>query len=448
MKRYQVLVSTIIFMMIVLSSSTDSITSYNVCPDRQSMEPCQCNDITNEIRCGPGFSVPMNVLYLFRDSVPLMMAAHSDDNSFYHYRHLAIENSSLEILLNNMFGRFKFDSISIRNNYYLSKLEPQLFSGPTTKSLTLNSNPNLFANDESVNNLFTIIANLVHLESLTIQNCGLPFIPKNAFAHSSHRLSKLARLDLRNNQIRQIDSNTFNSLESLRILDLSRNLINDLPANSLNLSLGEPCCDSYRCRDIHYFIDLSYNNLTDESFSPNTFNINCSIELRLTNNSIRFLKENTFRPLFRYYTMIQIYNNPLDCHHCNHSWLMKGRYCSDYNTTTCYYMVIDFVCRVEMSLYNFITNCTPYTARLNNLSLSYQSTSLLIVNKYLESYPNDFIEYNPQLLRCLSDFNFLLPTSTVHRSNFPLTLSTFFILSIIILIFAVLVAYLINRPCT
>ncbi|OTF75098.1 hypothetical protein BLA29_011824, partial [Euroglyphus maynei] len=57
---------------VVVSQSTDP--DFNVCPDRQSFEPCKCNDLTREIRCGPGFSMPVNVLYLFRESTPSMMS--------------------------------------------------------------------------------------------------------------------------------------------------------------------------------------------------------------------------------------------------------------------------------------------------------------------------------------------------------------------------------------
>ncbi|KAH7645154.1 uncharacterized protein LOC124499476 [Dermatophagoides farinae] len=435
------LLSSLVITCIIVYRSADCKSLYDACPDRQSFEPCECNEDKSEIRCGMGFSVPMNVLYLFRDSHPVVV--HNNDNrSRYRYHHLTVENSSLEMLLNNMFGKFEFDAITIRNNYYLSHLQPSLFdSSATINSLTLDSNPNLFANDKSVVNVFTIIANLIHLEALAINNCGLPFIASNALAS----LSKLVRLDLHNNQLKQIDPNTFSRLFSLQILDLSQNMINNLLPNSLNLSSSQPCYDSYRRQDIHYFIDLSHNNLSVESFAPDTFNLSCSAKLQLTNNSIELLDENVFRPLFRYYTIIQLYNNPIECLHCNQSWLMKGRHCLDHNnnTTTRYYMVIDFACHNEMSLYHFIANCPQYAKQMDHLEVEPKSSSLFVVNKYLDSYPADFREHDSQLLRCQSDF-YSITHKTTNRSTLPVYWSLFFAAAIIIMI---VIVYLLNRQC-
>nr|XP_046915178.1 leucine-rich repeat and fibronectin type-III domain-containing protein 5-like [Dermatophagoides farinae] len=283
--------------------------------------------------------------------------------------------------------QIEFDAITIRNNYYLSHLQPSLFdSSATINSLTLDSNPNLFANDKSVVNVFTIIANLIHLEALAINNWACHSFASNALAS----LSKLVRLDLHNNQLKQIDPNTFSRLFSLQILDLSQNMINNLLPNSLNLSSSQPCYDSYRRQDIHYFIDLSHNNLSVESFAPDTFNLSCSAKLQLTNNSIELLDENVFRPLFRYYTIIQLYNNPIECLHCNQSWLMKGRHCLITTTT-----------RPPDITWSLILH---YAKQMDHLEVEPKSSSLFVVNKYLDSYPADFREHDSQLLRCQSDF--------------------------------------------
>ncbi|KAH7641095.1 hypothetical protein HUG17_8564 [Dermatophagoides farinae] len=74
------------------------------------------------------------------------------------------------------------------------------------------------------------------------------------------------------------------------------------------------------------------------------------------------------------------------------------------NTTTRYYMVIDFACHNEMSLYHFIANCPQYAKQMDHLEVEPKSSSLFVVNKYLDSYPADFREHDSQLLRCQSDF--------------------------------------------
>lgn len=339
--------------------------------------------------------------YIFPESSQLFGNASAQRG--HYYSHLIVENSALERLVNKSFENFLFLAITIRHHYYLSQLELDTFvpSNHVTTVLKFDSNRNLGSSERSVESLFAVISTFTSLETLIIAHCGLSYIPSNAFKSASTGTSlPIRKLLLMNNQIKEIHANAFVDLPFVQRLYLSNNDITWLRPHSLRLRADQCRHSTHHHRQIHYWVDLNANQLNSDSFQSSTFDVDCPVEVNLSNNSIHYLAEPVFKPLFTHYARILLHGNPVDCHHCAMVWLLKGNFCSRFNSTLKYQSLVESICET-ISLADFIYHCEPFRSRLKSHQAYDSSRSPdQLVTEYLHLYPDDLTEPDNQLLQC------------------------------------------------
>lgn len=390
---------------------------YTDCPPDNLLKPCICTNHTSLIECSSGL-IHGNILrYIFFDAhLNMSTTGHSNVPFKPKFNHLKLIHSPLETILNKSFSEFIFERITIENNYHLIWLETDTFVGTEQETIELNfkSNINLFVQNRSAENIFTIISKFIHLQSLTIDRCGLTYLPMHLI--QKNKLIHLKKLTIINNPIELINSFALIHFPVIRLIDFSHNKIHSLKQSSFWLQSNEDCNESFKHEDLHYFVDLSHNNLTEYSFVDQSFNVSCTMEINLTNNNIQFLNETIFRPLFQHYTKLILFNNPLNCNDCQMDWLLKSRYCPETDRTIRYFTAIDSKCET-MDYLNFILNCQPYSNKLQSLTLPFNSPPNFILNQYMEYYSNDFTETDDNLFKC-SYSNKSTKTTTSFFDNF------------------------------
>ncbi|UXI22172.1 Organic cation transporter 1 [Sarcoptes scabiei] len=366
------------------------------CPEEETLFPCDCDLNSHSIRCGSSITNPLDLRFILQDSFQVFWNSRiSTLKNAFSYEIFKLENSSLNKLVPKTFGSYRFRTIIIRNNYYLSEIESNAFheTDRSLETLEFESNLNLFSTNHSISSIFKTIGTFLNLIELTINKCGLQFLPRL----EQGAFKNLKRFFINNNPLKTIASNTF-QLPALRVLDLSHNRISSIESDAIQMLIGPDCLDQFQ-HEVFYFIDLSHNDLGADSFQTRPFQSDCSLELKLNNNSINVVEERIFRPLFYFYTKLILYQNKLSCNDCRMAWLLKERFCYDYNQTIQYYSIIQSDCD-SLHRYYFITECEKFREKFQSLSLPSTSSSIAIVDEYSRRFPYDFIENDPNLLKC------------------------------------------------
>lgn len=385
---------------------------FDECPTPEKLQPCTCLPESRQVICNNSITNPNDIRYIF---------AEASSSKQLKFAHLIFANSPLEKLVSRSFNNFHFLALTIQNHYYLSSFEEDAFwpSNGNANTLKLDGNPKLGYTNESVYSLFAAIQTFSRMSTLVIHHCGLSFIPPNAFGSAdSPRLQYLRRVSFLGNAIKTIFATAFNSLPNIRNINLSSNQVERIEAGAIKLST-EHCSEQYTYEKIFYSLDLSNNKLTPHSLNSSSIRVDCSTDLNLSNNSLTYLPQSAFRPLFAQFVKIQLLGNSLDCSACQMAWLLKGRYCPAYNSTIHYHSLVESVCdAVSLSLADFKHKCakylqtttsatpTTFQSGLNNISSSAGSGNHHSNNEALE------FESESDLLRCPSDG----PNSSAYSS--------------------------------
>ena len=382
------------------------------CPNATTLVPCQCNQTKFEITCGNGITSSTDLRYVFRDA-SLQRNPYATNNHL-RYAHLIFENTPIERLFSRSFDPFTFIAITIRHNYYLSSFDESAFypTNQVTTTVKFDSNAKLGSHNDSIVSLFTAIKSFINLDMLLIHNCGLLFIPPDAFNGLASQQS-LKRISLIGNDIQIIQSDAFVGLPSLRYLALSQNQLRRIEPNAINLRTNI-CGPLYTKYDKSYYnIDLNANQLDPESLHPTSIQVDCSTELNLSNNLITYLPAPVFRPLFRHFLKINLLGNRLDCANCNMSWLLKGRFCPSYNSTIRYHSLVESPCDSNM-LAIFVERCAVQFADRTRSSSNDDSAVDGEVTSITTNDTDNF-ELDRNLLLCPEDKPYGLSSSSTSK---------------------------------
>lgn len=327
---------------------------FDECPSPEKLQPCTCLPESRQIICNSSITNPNDIRYIF---------AEASNSKQLKFAHLIFANSPLEKLVSRSFNNFHFLALTIQNHYYLSIFEENAFwpANDNANTLKFDGNPKLGYTNESVYSLFAAVQTFSRMSTLVIHHCGLTFIPPNAFGSAdSPRLQYLRRVSLLGNSIKTIFSTAFNSLPNIRNINLANNQVERIEDGAIKLTT-EQCSELYTYEKIYYSIDLSNNKLTPTSLNSTSIRFDCSTDLNLSNNTLYYLPQSTFRPLFGQFVKIQLLGNHLDCSACQMAWLLKGRYCPAYNSTIHYHSLVESVCDAStLSLASFKLKCATY----------------------------------------------------------------------------------------
>ncbi|XP_056630785.1 SLIT and NTRK-like protein 2 isoform X2 [Diorhabda sublineata] len=162
----------------------------------------------------------------------------------------------------------------------VSDLEPKVFQElHLLEVLQLNKNTLTKIKPGTFDGLYNL--KILDLSENNLQSVNNSFDP----------LINLRILNLKNNHIKQIYGDEFIQLKSLYLLNLENNGLYNFTSNM-------PADNQMR------IINLSFNNLSADSFAPNTFsNLNSVEELNLNNNNLGDIPVGLFRGLYKLTTL-------------------------------------------------------------------------------------------------------------------------------------------------
>lgn len=165
--------------------------------------------------------------------------------------------------------------------------------------------------------LFRVLRNFPHLKGFYLLTSNLEKIPQDAFRSSIGFGYNLETIRIINSQLSSISDFTFAKLPKLKWIDLSDNQIDRISSNSFYLpsETNEPLK-----------ISLSGNKLSSDKIQPGSFdNITRPVTIYLNNNNLQSLREKVFGKLLRRSNyVIYVDDNPFICD-CRHRWLFDRK---------------------------------------------------------------------------------------------------------------------------
>lgn len=224
-----------------------------------------------------------------------------------------INETSLTLLNETIFGDFEARHLVITDNYKLTSIETSAFNQSKTSLLKLEISQSPVGEDA-----FSFAGSFVNLEELKLQLEGLYAIRRDTF--DNRAFGKLKALDLRDNLISSIDDFSFFGMKNLRSLTLSGNNLHSISANMFSFAF--PTESSANAK---LFIHLDRNRLSSARIHEKAFaTFLRPVWLNLSHNTLSTLDEATFGTfLFSdSRNVLDVQGNPLVCD-SNANWILK-----------------------------------------------------------------------------------------------------------------------------
>ncbi|CAG2165217.1 unnamed protein product, partial [Oppiella nova] len=316
------------------------------CPPAHIIFPCDCNSTSGQFDCGKTISSNLVLKQIFQESS--RQTAHKHTLIFQRF---LFQNSIVDQIESESLDSFGFREISIERNDYLVSIDEQAFKSTynITDRVYFLGNPSIGVEKSKVMKFFNVLSQFRNASLIHAIDCGLEFIPDNAFRPLLGVQTRLQRLSFANNRIISVGNNPFIHLPNIRFLSLHDNRIDRLSNGSLRLN------DS----SYHVFIDLSKNQLNSTSFDSQALSaIKRPFDLQLADNMIAFLNETTFKSLFKRSITIKLWRNPVNCSDCRMKWTSNEKKCGDMNNTISYAQRIDFQCKLFKDMFRKCRNDT------------------------------------------------------------------------------------------
>ncbi|CAG2102817.1 unnamed protein product [Medioppia subpectinata] len=303
-----------------------------VCPSATSIFPCVCNTSEGVFDCGRTISSNLVLKQIFQESS-------RQTHKILVFQKFVFQNSIVDQIESETLDLFAFREISVERNDYLVSIAENAFKNTynITDKVSFVANPSIGVERTQVMKFFNVLSQFKNASVIHVNDCGLEFIPENAFRPLLGVQSRLQRLSFVNNRIASVGNNAFINLPNIHFLSLHDNRIDTLDKQSLAMSES-----SY-----HIFIDLSKNQLNSSSFQSQALSeINRPFDLQLSDNTIAYLNETQFKHLFRRSITINLWRNPVNCSDCRMKWTSNEKQCGNVNNTISYAQRIDFQCKL------------------------------------------------------------------------------------------------------
>ena len=320
--------------------NTVSTTSWPVCPPAHTVEPCDCNTTSGHFVCGKSISYPLDLKYIFQESSRHLKQENpklKNTNIIYHK--FIFQNSILDHLESNFLDTFAFREVQIDHNDYLQTIGINSFISTynTTDRVLFESNPSIGLKTTEVINFFNVLSQFRNASHIQVIDCGLTFIPDNAFRPLNGVQTRLQRVSFAKNRITTVGDFSFSNLPNIEFLSFHKNLIHNFSKLSLVFSNSSD----------HLLLDVSKNLLTYSSFdSEALLSIRRPFDLQLSDNLITHLNETIFKPLFKNSIFIKLWRNPINCSDCRMKWTSNEKLCGLSNNTISYSQRIEFQCKL------------------------------------------------------------------------------------------------------
>jgi len=284
------------------------------CPTKESLNPCSCQIFYERpyLTC----KIEYNLTQILKKISQNL----SDQNKYVN--ELILKNSRITELEDNTFSDIKFRIIVIDNAMDLKKISLNAFNGTakevTTFAITGRSN----IGEEYATQFFYSLNTLINVEYIHLESLRLTNIPSFAF-QQQNLISISFNNDKRTNRgsIKTIADYAFFKASSLKKLYLDFQQISFISSHSFDFEkdLDIPSVE----------ISLNYNYLNENSFGSDLFSSpNRRFYIGLANNSINYLPEKIFYPLFTSRlnrNKLTVLLDSLNCNHCKNSWLISNK---------------------------------------------------------------------------------------------------------------------------
>ncbi|XP_063588940.1 oplophorus-luciferin 2-monooxygenase non-catalytic subunit-like [Penaeus indicus] len=239
---------------------------------------------------------------------------------FSTFRNLTVvDNTYLKTLKNQSLGIASFTGVYIMNSV-LEVVESHALVNSFGTAQVINMQNNLISSFP-----FEILPSFTSLLELDVSYNQLPFpalvsqtllvldlshnqavdVSSDAFA----ALPDISEIRLGGNQISVVPTGTFAGHRNLYHVDLEANALTYLPEGAIQLTSSSAGTVILRGNQI---ADVAVNSITDVSGG----------QVDISNNNLKALKEDVFRPILAEHTTLDIKDNPLTCG-CDIAWLIR-----------------------------------------------------------------------------------------------------------------------------
>jgi hypothetical protein len=280
------------------------------CPKPETLKPCFCD--SSVIYCGGNETLNLKEIF-HRISSEL-------EEGKKHFKHLYLNNTSINELVENTFEDITFEHIRIMNASNLSLIHTLAFSSLNHSLNRIEISNASLINSPPNHDIFTAMSSMVGLEVLEISHSLIEEIPDNAFRPINSQQKNLTVINLYYNKINRIGDSAFKNLGSLSKLYIEHNKINHISDKAL--IFGETSENTF----ILYLFGCLLNS---SSFAIGAFNnLNRPAWLyfsyREIINNITYLDQHIFEPFLYNNKNNEIILNQLDCNDCRSFWLFKN----------------------------------------------------------------------------------------------------------------------------
>lgn len=295
------------------------------CPSSDIVAPCKCftwdekvstsTDETTDRPLDTEVEISCRTLETTESTIELLfdkLNVYAQEQGFIKsFTSLRLENTAIRNLTNlALFGNITFINVDIFFNNELRDIDLSILSksNATLETLLIQGSPlnsSIFGDVNQFSLLTTVI----------LANNHLPDLPDRAFGLAPQ--SDLSYLDLTYNNITKLTNRTFYQLSSLQRISLDHNSIGLIESEAFDFVNAN--------ESQLLLIFLRHNNLTSESFSPESFlSTERTIFLYLNNNKITHLPESVFKPILSQKNdlFVALWSNPFECD-CRSKWLLN-----------------------------------------------------------------------------------------------------------------------------
>ncbi|XP_047471334.1 oplophorus-luciferin 2-monooxygenase non-catalytic subunit-like [Penaeus chinensis] len=281
------------------------------CPNPEDIFPCTCTaDESNRM--------DMDCSHI--ESEEQLERVFSSTFPFSTFRNLTVvDNVFLKTLKNQSLGIASFTGVYIINSV-LERVESNALLNSFGTAQVINMQNNLISSFP-----FETLASFTSLLELDVSYNKLPFpalvsqtllvldlsynqvvdVSSDAFA----TLPDISEIKLGGNQISVVPTGTFAGHRNLYHVNLESNALTYLPEGAIQLTSSSSGTVILRNNQI---ADVAVNSITDVSGG----------NVDVSNNSLKALKEDVFRPILAEEAALDIKDNPLTCG-CDIAWLIR-----------------------------------------------------------------------------------------------------------------------------
>ncbi|RWS29329.1 Leucine rich repeat containing protein 13-like protein [Leptotrombidium deliense] len=215
----------------------------------------------------------------------------------------------------NSLGYLQFRKVTF-DKCIVNKIHPNAFNS-NHRSLEIFNLRNNVLEKEAIHNIFKAVIKLNALRVLDISFNNIEKIPANAFK-AQRRQENLTEIDLQSNAITEIGDFAFADVSSLEFLYLDNNKILSIKGNTFAFQEKSSA---------RLLLSLNSNKLNTSSFEQSAFlSLQRPATLDMNGNEITILTENIFKPFLfmAKRNVINIKGNPIECNEKN-AWLVPYR---------------------------------------------------------------------------------------------------------------------------